>query len=499
MTPSFGAYVAGSLSLVAMIASLGFGGYWLRRWIVPEFSGALARLAEIVLGVALFVLTLYFLGSISLLREGWVVSVSILVGLVAGFVGRSRAPGDVAPIEPPRVQPWHLLLAIAVASFTVAEWSFPSQLNLDHGMFGGDTTWYHMPFAARFAQDASIVHLHFTDPMRLVVWFYPATSELINGVGIIVVHDDFLSPLLNLGWLSVGLLAAWCVGRPYGVAPATLIASALVFDAGVMVITQAGEGRNDIMAIAMLVAFVAFIVNGHQMRRTGTLVTGEVTDEGALIDRGPLILAGLAGGLAISVKLTMLAPVGAIAVAVILFNARQWRTRINTLLVLGAAIFVTGGYWFVRNLVKAGNPTPQIGFGPLNLPVPDQMPLDPRPRFSVAHYLFHPSVWRNWFFPNLENALGPLYGLILIVALAAVLYVMFRSKNRILQALAGAALLTAIVYLFTPLTAAGPEGAPRGFFTNTRYLMPALVLALVLVPLARPLRSDEGHARWTLG
>ena len=64
MTPSFGAYVAGSLSLVAMIASLGFGGYWLRRWIVPEFSGALARLAEIVLGVALFVLTLYLLSLI---------------------------------------------------------------------------------------------------------------------------------------------------------------------------------------------------------------------------------------------------------------------------------------------------------------------------------------------------------------------------------------------------------------------------------------------------
>ncbi len=164
---------------------------------------------------------------------------------------------------------WPLLIALAVASFTVAEWTFPSQLSLDQGMFGGDTTWYHMPFAARFAQDHSIVHLHFTDPMRLVVWFYPATSELINGAGILLFHDDFLSPLLNLGWLSVGLLAAWCIGRPYGVAPATLVASALVFDSGVMVITQAGEGRNDIMAIAMLVAYVAFIVNGHQVRRSG--------------------------------------------------------------------------------------------------------------------------------------------------------------------------------------------------------------------------------------
>ena len=210
-------------------------------------------------------------------------------------------------------------------------------------------------------------------------------------------------------------------------------------------------------------------------------------------------MAGLAGGLAISVKLTMLAPVGAIAVAVILFNARELRTAINTTLVLGAAMFVTGGYWFVRNLIHASNPTPQIGFGPLNLPVPDQMPLDPRPRFSVAHYLFEPSTYRNWFFPQLENALGPFFGLILVVAFAAAIYVVFKSRNRMLQALAGAALVTAVVYLFTPLTAAGPEGTPRGFFTNTRYLMPGLVLALVLAPLARPLRSDEGHSRWTLG
>ena len=499
MTPSFGAYLAGSLSLVAIIAALGFGGYWLRRWIVPEFSGALARLAEIVLGLGIFVVVLYLLGSVTLLREGWIVSVSILAGIGAGLLGRARAPGDVAPVEPPKVEKWPFLIALAVASFTVAEWTFPSLLSLDRGMFGGDTTWYHMPFAARFAQDASIAHLHFTDPMRLVVWFYPATSELINGVGIIVMHDDFLSPLLNLGWLSVGLLAAWCIGRPYGVAPATLVASALVFDSGVMVVTQAGEGRNDIMAIAMLVAYVAFIVNGHQVRRGGTLVTGDVADAGALIDRGPLIMAGLAGGLAISVKLTMLAPVGAIAVAVILFNAREWRTRVTTTLVLGASMLVTGGYWFIRNLSHAGNPTPQIGFGPLNLPVPNQMPLDPRPRFSVAHYLTEPTIYRGWFFPQLENSLGPFFGLILVVAFAATLYVVFKSRNRMLQALAAAALLTAIVYLFTPLTAAGPEGTPRGFFTNTRYLMPGLVLALVLVPLARPLRSDKGHSHWTLG
>src|SRR3954454_1610381 len=109
MTPSFGAYLAGSLSLVAIVASLGFGGYWLRRWIVPEFSGALARLAEGVLGGALFVVGMYLLGSVGLLREGWLIAASILLGIAAGLLGRSRAARDVAPVQPPKVDTWPLL------------------------------------------------------------------------------------------------------------------------------------------------------------------------------------------------------------------------------------------------------------------------------------------------------------------------------------------------------------------------------------------------------
>ncbi len=73
---------------------------------------------------------------------------------------------------------------------------------------------------------------------------------------------------------------------------------------------------------------------------------------------------------------------------------------------LGLSTFVVGGYWYVRAAIKTGgNPIPQIGFGPLHLPRPDQMPLDPRPRFAVAHYLTEPTIYRKWFFPQLDNAL----------------------------------------------------------------------------------------------
>ena len=166
----------------------------------------------------------------------------------------------------PRVETIALLIAVGVASFTVAEWTFPSQLSLDQGMFGGDTTWYHMPFSAAIAQEHSTAPLHFTDPLRLAAWFYPASTELINGATIVLFKSDWLAPLQNLFWLPIALLAAWCVGRPYKVGPATLVAAAIVLDAGVMIETQPGEARNDIMGLAFLLAFVAFLINGHQRR-----------------------------------------------------------------------------------------------------------------------------------------------------------------------------------------------------------------------------------------
>ena len=498
MAPSFGSYIGGCLAVIGIVAALGLGGYWLRRWIVPEFSGALARLADATIAVALLVVSLQILGSLSILYFGWIVVGCIAVGLGAALLGWKMAPQGRHEVQAPQVQTIALVIALAVASFTVAEWTFPSQLSLDQGMFGGDTTWYHMPFSAAIAQEHSTVPLHFTDPLRLAAWFYPASTELINGASIVLFKSDWLAPLQNLFWLAIALLAAWCVGRPYKVGPATLVAAAIVLDAGVMIETQPGEARNDIMGLAFLLAFVAFLINGHQRRAP---VAGAVADapetNAPLLDKGPLVMAGIAAGLAASVKYTFLIPVAAITFGVILFSGRG--RRWTTAWVMTLPMLLVGGYWYLRAAIKTGgNPIPITKFGPLNLPTPDQMPLDPRPRFAVAHYLGEPTIYRRWFFPQLDNAFGPLWPLILIIAVAAAIFLVVRSRNRIVRVIAAAALATAFVYLLTPLTAAGQDGSPTGFFTNTRYLVPGLVLALALLPIARPLRAPDRRAWQTL-
>jgi hypothetical protein len=498
VAPSFGSYIGGSLALIGIVAALALGGFWLRRWIVPEFTGALARLAEATLAVAMLVVCLEVLGSLSALYFGWIVLLCIGVGLGATALGRAKAGGRGREVAAPRVETIALLIALGVASWTVAEWTFPTQSSLDFGMFGGDTTWYHMPFSAFIAQEHSTVHLHYTDPLRLAAWFYPASTELINASTIVLFKSDWLAPLQNMIWLPIGLLAAWCMGRPYKVGPATLVAAAIVLDAGVMIETQPGEARNDIMGLAFLLAFAAFLINGHQRRAP---VAGAVQDaperDAPLLDKGPLIMAGIAAGLAASVKTTFLVPVVAITIGVIVFSGRG--RRWTTTWVMGLPMLIVGGYWYLRAAIKTGgNPIPITKFGPLNLPKPDQMPLDPRPRFSVSHYLTDPTIYRRWFFPELDNALGPLWPLILILAVSAAVYIAWRSRNRILQVLAVASLLTAVVYVFTPLTAAGQEGSPTGFFTNTRYLIPGLVLAMAMLPLARPIRAPDRRAWQTL-
>ena len=111
MAPSFGSYIAGCLALIGIIAALGLGGYWLRRWIVPEFTGALARLADATLAIALLIVCLQVLGSLSLLYFGWIVLLCVGVGLGAAWLGRAKAAGHGREVAGPRVETAALLIA----------------------------------------------------------------------------------------------------------------------------------------------------------------------------------------------------------------------------------------------------------------------------------------------------------------------------------------------------------------------------------------------------
>ena len=95
-------------------------------------------------------------------------------------VRRSGRPRPVSGIE--------IGIAVALALLVAAQWAGPTLLALDRGIYGGDSLWYHMPFAAHIAETGSVTELLFTDPLYLN-WFYPQVSELLHADGLLALRQ----------------------------------------------------------------------------------------------------------------------------------------------------------------------------------------------------------------------------------------------------------------------------------------------------------------------
>jgi hypothetical protein len=495
---SFGHYLAGSIELIVVAGAMGFAAVGLRGRFLPGWSGASARLAEVVLGLSLLVVVLELVGVVGLYRPGWV----LLVALIAGFgIGFSlRPPGQGPPLPSPAVAPYALAVAVAAAFLVAAHWAMPTQTGLDIGMYLPNTTWHNAPFAARFVQDHQVGAIHFIDTLNLTVWFYPQNSELLHSAGILFLGNDFLSPLINIGWMSLCLLAAWSFARPYGGGPIAVLAMTLVLGANMLLLYQPGDAKNDIAGLFFLLASTAVLVNAEAQRRAAagsarTLHSGGPPLE-ARLPNGALIVAGLAAGLALGTKLNLLAPFGFLTLGVIAVCA-GYRVRATLVWVLSA--LVTGGFWFARNLIHAGNPLPWIKAGPL--PGPDQLDINIREPHTVAHYLLPPdgSVIRHHLVPGLHESFGDLWPLVLAVVIGGFLLAIINGRTPLIRMLGVVALLSGIAYLFTPLTAAGPQGDPTAFTTNLRYASPAIGLGAMLLGVDPGLNSRRRDQAWLLG
>jgi predicted membrane channel-forming protein YqfA (hemolysin III family) len=500
---SLGSYLLGAAQLAIVACSLGFAAYRLRGRLLPSWEGAPARLVEIVVAVALLIWIAEILGSFDLFYAGAVDAFAVLVAVAAalspaagGGAGVPRgaegspapsAVGDAAPVGPAGQSGWQLAIMTAVIAVVVGHWATTAKHALDRGIFNFDSLWYHLPFAADMAQSHSVTGMHYTDTV-FTNWFYPQNSELLHAVGMLLTGRDTLSLFINFGWLGVAFLAAWCVGRPYGRGPLTVVAAAILLECHTLVVRGPGAAKNDIVAAALLLAAIAILVNAWASRRAEARPRLPVG--------WSLAAAGLAVGLAAGTKVTVLAMAAALSLAVLVLApaGRRWAAAgwwfVPALL--------GGGFWYLRNLVVAGNPLPAIeSLGPISLPHPERLQVG-RPDFSIAHYATDTGVWRHYFAPGLHDAFGALWPLVVFGAAAAALWALLRGRDRIVRWIGGVALFGMVAYLFTPLSAAGAEGEPVGFAINVRYVEAALLAGIVLLPLPRLLDSRR-RQWWLLG
>ncbi|HXS46702.1 MAG TPA: hypothetical protein VN756_04495, partial [Solirubrobacterales bacterium] len=280
-----GSYILSAVLLAALVLSLGFSAVRLRQKLMPDWEGAPAHLVEAVTGVALLIWLSELLGVVNLLYAGTLVGAAVLLGAAIALASaRGRAPGgsdralgfsphgfslpqsgrgekqDAAPAHTPAAPSTAAtLVAIGVVAVVFAHWGLTTADALSRGIFNFDSLWYHLPFAVDMAQSHSVTGLHYTETV-FTNWFYPQNSELLHSVGILLTHRDTLSLFLNFGWLAMAFLAAWCIGRPYGRGPLSVVAAAVILECHTLVVREPGAAKNDLMAAALLLAAIAILV-----------------------------------------------------------------------------------------------------------------------------------------------------------------------------------------------------------------------------------------------
>lgn len=483
-----GQWLAGLALCALALGPLGWGAVRVRARVLPGWSGAPAALAAALVALAGLILVTEALGAVGAF-ERWPVAIGCaLAGLAAGAVAGRPASRALAqapePPAPPAAPGGNGALVAGIGAAAVAaHWAVGLAAAWREGMLSSDTLGYHMPLAARFAQDGRVFEPLFINADSTVTWL-PHNNELLHAVGLVLMRSDVLSPLLPVGFLALGLLAAWTLGRPWGLGAPAMLGAAIVFSWPGLAQSQPGSANSDVVAYAPLLAAIALLACGGLARR-------------------PLLLAGLGAGLALGTKPTVMASAGALTLGVwgwLALDARAgrrpgseaWRSAAAWagMLALGAAP------WFLRNLVVTGNPLPWFGLelGPLSIPDAGNAVGD-----SISRYLTDTEVWRSVFGPGLKRAMGTAWPLVVLAGLGGALASVVRPRSAALRVAGIVSLLAAAFYLVTPNGAAGPPGFPVFFENAVRYSMPALALGLALLPLWRPLERAARSWWWAAG
>jgi hypothetical protein len=485
---SLGRYLIGVVALLCVLGSLGVGAAALRRYLLPHWCGAHARLAGLMIGCALLVGLMEVLGVVGLFRSIPIVLGSLAVGsalrLGLGLRSRSSAPAVRWRLARPRVSADDavlILMSVAGLVVVLSQWTRRSLVSFGHGINGADSLAYHLPHAAFYAQTGQIRAIPYTD-FEYLTGLFPATSELFHALGVVLMGNDVLSPGINLVWLALTLMAAWCIGSGRGLGFTSMLGAIVVVATPMLVGSNAGTADNDLLGVFFVTAAVALWMHTVDMSTTDV-----ASDMGAY--RSGTIIAAVAAGLALSVKLNLVGPVGALAIVAVALAPREWRTKATGWWIGG--LVLAGGYWYARNLVEVGNPIPWFSFGVL--PTPRPPPVQHANDYSLARYAGSLRILRHWLVSALDLNLGPWWPALVAVALVGPALCLFSRSDRVVRAVALIALASLVAYAFTPLTACGPLGHPYCMKLNMRYGASAMTLALTVLPLALLFKGRLGR------
>lgn len=483
------AFIEGLVILLAMLACVLATAWFVMRGRVTGLDGHLWLLAYAVVATAVLLAVHIVPGALGVLNRFTVLGASVIALLAAirlrahsseGTRRRARQRADriAAPLATSSrhgyESPWSWTFALAATGLVAGV-----SLHYVTSSFGTapgslDALAFHLPGAARWIQTGTFWEINQFIP-ALAHGDYPNNGDVVFLALMLPFKSALLVRAAMIPYLALTGIAVYAVARELDAPrPASVLFAAAFCSMPAVIAPALADTEVDMLMLFGFSTGIAFLLR-HRRSRAAT----------------DLVLAGVALGISFGTKWYA---VPAVAVVVVLWalgsaSARQPPGRIaRDGLRLTALIAAAGGFWLIRNLVESANPVFPLRVAPFGLTIFDAPPDVVRERggFTVSHYFGSPHVISTYILPALRDWVGWV-GVLFAAAVLAAAVIAARDRRRRaarthapVLLMVAAALLLAIVYTVTPDTALGPRNMPVLAGPNSRYLMPALVVAAPL-------------------
>ena len=275
----------------------------------------------------------------------------IVVAAAAWWLRRAGRRHDLFADERPRFTAPTLFCPI-VAVIAGGIWAWPHVVEATRLWIWDDYT-YHLVYPAMWLRDRAIAVVSPEHSFTMQAW-YPLSAS--------VVSTWFMLPFAGsradaLAWVSLtGVLYAAIVAC--GIAELLVRLGCRRGAWAVPIVFFATSQRIGIMASSFSDADLA---HAAALFAAVVLATPRGDDEEPRALRLDATYAALLVGLAIGVKVSA-APAAFVVLAMILWRARALGGSARIVLIFAIGVLLTGGYWYVRNVIHAGNPVYPAAF-----------------------------------------------------------------------------------------------------------------------------------------
>jgi dolichyl-phosphate-mannose-protein mannosyltransferase len=333
--------------LAASLVMLGAIAVGLDRLIETGAESRATKLTRMSLwAVATVVIVEISAGAVGLLKPGvtFVVLTALAGAIVA--VARRRVRTEAPPRQPLSAADVGLAAAL-VAAFALRLWA-----GLHKTTFLYDTLSYHLHVPATWMHDArvGIVPAIFGDPSPA---YAPSNIELVFAFLMAPLRSDYLAGVGQLPLAALAVAAIVASVREAGGHRAAALGAALAFVLIPEVWGQMATAMTDLGLAAFLIASLPFSI------RLGRRTEASRSDLFALAAALGLGVGSKYAGATLAVPFLALGLIAAI-------RARRFGFR--DVLAAGGIVLATGGFWYVRNTLVAGNPFYPVAVPGLPLP-----------------------------------------------------------------------------------------------------------------------------------